>query len=178
MIELRSTPTTLSGDDARAMIIKKGFYHSSLNKTGKGLPNNYEALARGKVILDSSTGLMWQQSGSSECMEYEKAQEYITQLNREKFAGYLHWRLPTLEEAMSLMKPVKYISLYHLAPDFDENQSSMWTADRPRYENIFALYEDHFDDTSAAWHVSFLNGTVGYGSRFGDVRAVRSAQSS
>jgi len=40
-------------------------------------------------------------------MTYEKVQAYIAQLNRANFGGYSDWRLPTLEEAMCLMEPIK-----------------------------------------------------------------------
>ena len=48
---------------------------------------------------------MWQQSGSSERMQFEDAKKWITELNLKGFAGFNDWRLPTLEEAMSLMEP-------------------------------------------------------------------------
>ena len=40
-------------------------------------------------------------------MNYEKVQEYMTDLNRRKVGGFDDWRLPTLEEAMTLMQPQK-----------------------------------------------------------------------
>ncbi|MCB9501891.1 MAG: DUF1566 domain-containing protein [Deferribacteres bacterium] len=39
--------------------------------------------------------------------EFEKAVVYIDSLNKANFAGYSDWRLPTLEEAMTLMEPEK-----------------------------------------------------------------------
>jgi hypothetical protein len=77
------------------------------------------------------------------------------------FAGYRNWRLPTLEEAMSLMEPERK-ELY-INPVFDNEQYWIWTAD---------LYS-----ASVAWSVNFVYGycddvVLGFG--FYHVRAVRS----
>jgi len=66
----------------------------------------YESIERSgaKLVIDHATGLMWQQGGSDGFMTFAAAQEYVQKLNREKFAGYSDWRLPTLAEAMSLME--------------------------------------------------------------------------
>ena len=159
---LRSTPAIIMENDAQSMLVEKGFYSSYWNQHGAGLPNYYEVLAGGKVILDRSSGLMWQQSGTPETMTYEEAEKYIAQLNRDKYAGYKYWRLPTLDEAMSLTKPVKYTSLF-IAPDFDENQIYIWTVDRK--------------SAAEAWSVDFNIGDC-YASRRDAqffVRAVRIA---
>lgn len=168
-INLRSTPATLSEGDVKTMIIEKGFYDLNKNKSGAGLPNNYKTLAGGKVILDKSTGLMWQHSGSLDCITFENAQKDIVELNLEIFAGFDDWRLPTLEEAMSLMKPVKTDS-GHISTLFDLTLSGTWTADRQSESAFF-------------WGVHFYGGfcfDVIYvmpgvdDTRY--VRAVRSAQ--
>jgi hypothetical protein len=52
------------------------------------------------VVVDTLTGLMWQQSGSKKVKSYKEAKEYIKKLNKKQFAGYNNWRLPTLEEAV------------------------------------------------------------------------------
>jgi hypothetical protein len=107
---------------------------------------------------------MWQQSGSPNSITYADAEKYIRDLNDKHFAGYNDWRLPTLEEAMSLMEPTKHGELY-LDPIFDRTQRWIWTADK--------------ESAGRAWDVYFFNGyclhyDFGYG-RY--VRAVRSGQS-
>ncbi|MCP4183707.1 MAG: DUF1566 domain-containing protein, partial [Hyphomicrobiales bacterium] len=64
--------------------------------------NDYED--QGEVVLDHATGLMWQKSGSDDYMEYEVAKTYIEKLNKDQFAGYDDWRLPTIYELMSLLE--------------------------------------------------------------------------
>ncbi len=65
------------------------------------ITNDFEA--HKLIIIDHTTGLMWQQSGSDSFMFYENALTYIEELNTEQFAGYHDWRLPTVPELMSLL---------------------------------------------------------------------------
>ena len=101
-----------------------------------------------KVVFDHTTKLMWQQSGSSGSTTiYENAKKYIDQLNRERFAGFNDWRLPTLEEAMSLMEPEKSSNGLYIEPVFDETQRFIWTSDQY--------------SASRAWSVGFTYGGCG-----------------
>lgn len=61
-------------------------------------------------------------------MTYKAAQEYVLKLNQQRFAGCNDWRLPTLEEAMSLMESKKHGELY-LDRVFDHKQRWIWTSD-------------------------------------------------
>ena len=72
-------------------------------------------------MYDGASRLMWQQAGSENHMDYYKAKKWIDDLNKKGYAGFSDWRLPTLEEAMSLMAPEKISSLY-IYPIFDERQ--------------------------------------------------------
>jgi hypothetical protein len=104
-------------------------------------------------------------------MTFEEAKTWIKQLN---LAGHNDWRLPTLEEAMSLVEPKssKYQSSkfgYFINPIFANKPCEIWTADQMK-------------GGSGAWIVHFLLGVCYYSdSDFitaSAVRAVRSAQSS
>jgi Protein of unknown function (DUF1566) len=57
------------------------------------------------VIVDANTNLAWQQSGSASPLPWEQAKHYIITLNRQKRGGYENWRLPTINELISLLKP-------------------------------------------------------------------------
>jgi hypothetical protein len=110
ILELRSEPIEdLSLEDAREVIRELDFFDIDTNWEGKGLIHQYEEVERNsqKLIIDHTTELIWQLSGSPDHMSLDQAQDYVTQLKRDKFAGNSDWRLPTLEEAMSLMEPVK-----------------------------------------------------------------------
>jgi len=158
---LRSEPAGLTTAEVTTMVRKYGFFDINRNDT-KRFKNKYKPIKRDQVIYDKATGLMWQQSGSVEELIFDEAEKYITVLNQAKFAGYTDWRLPTLEEAMSLMEPVSKNDRY-INPIFDKKQYWVWTSDWPE------------DSEQRRWVVAFNGGlfhdVITY---FNYVRAVRS----
>ncbi len=168
---LHYKPAQLSIADVYEMIRKHGFYDSDRNPAGRGIFHRYKELYREgkKLVFDETTNLVWQQGGSPEEIQFEAAKEYVAKLNKGKFAGFNDWRLPTLEEAMSLMEPEeKRVDLY-IDPKFDRTQKYIWTCDPAS------------GSSDVMWVVDFDFGycyDYGY-SNFNDyVRAVRSGQSS
>jgi len=152
----------LSANDVEVMLTKKSFFDNIWNPEGKGITHQYkeQTINDDKVIFDEVTGLMWQQGGSPKEMPFEQAKKlWADELN---YAGFHDWRLPTLEEAMSLMEPEKKNGNLHIDPVFDARQEWIWTADL-------------FKGQPWAWVVDFYVGRCGcrfYRSYF--VRAVRS----
>ncbi len=131
-------------------------------------PRNYtenkfevKTVSNDTMVVDNAIGLTWQQSGSEEYMSYDDAKRYIAQLNRDKFAGFSDWRLPTLSEAITLLEEKESSNGLFIDPIFDKRLEWIWTSD---------LYS-----ASRAWVVGFGNGYCGY-DYFGYgfyVRAVR-----
>jgi hypothetical protein len=143
---LRSQPLeNLSEKEVQAILKERDFFDGRWNKKGKGLLHQFEKIDRQgeTLVIDHATGLTWQQSGSSRYMTFAEAEQYIRDLNEKRFGGYSDWRLPTLEEAMSLMELKKHGDLY-IDPVFDKTQRYIWTADKS-----FA---------GAAWRVNFSIG--------------------
>ncbi len=134
-VRLRSKPIrSLSLLDAKKILQKYDFFHKEWYWMGKGIQHNYVLFERNNhmMVLDYTTGLIWQQSGSEfmqeEKREYKTADKYITKLNSEKFGGFNDWRLPTIEEAMSLVDNRLNNGLY-LSPVFDSTQFYILTSD-------------------------------------------------
>ncbi len=151
VLSLRHQPLeNYSIDDVKTMLKEKEFFDSSWNQQGKGLKHHYETMEQNgeKLVRDYATGLMWQQSGSAKWLTYDVAAKYIQELNRNKFAGYNDWRLPTLEEAMSLMESTKKNGDLYIDPVFDEKQRWIWTADKQA--------------SGVAWYVYFNGGDCNF----------------
>jgi hypothetical protein len=170
IITKRSPYKTLSVSQVQSMpnvSIRKetgwGFYgHSTTNHD-----YNPKAIRGDKVVVDSATGLMWHQSGSDEYMKWNKAKEWIEDLNSEEgYAGYQDWRLPTVDEAASLLESGKKNGNQFIDPAFSKNQRWICTGDKFEFE----------DGTEVAWHVHFLNGHVGRFYISSYVRPVRSVK--
>ncbi|MBL7050379.1 MAG: DUF1566 domain-containing protein [Nitrospira sp.] len=121
-----------------------------------------------KVVMDYTTGLMWHHSGSETIMNWNKAKDWIMNLNSSGYAGYQDWRLPTVEEAASLLEPSKSNDLF-IDPVFSNMQEYFWTGDE--------CDSDDECGSGYAWCVLFHVGSVGW-NRTSDsylpVRPVRS----
>ncbi len=140
--KFRATPiNNLSKALTKSMLKDKGFFDKKLNKSAFGFSNDYELQVDGKVVYDRASNLMWQQSGSEFVLPHKETKAYVNQLNRDRFAGFSDWRLPTLEEAMSLMEPTPENDNLYINPEFGNKQRFIWTSD---------LYK-----TSRAWIVHF-----------------------
>jgi hypothetical protein len=197
-VTLRSKPATLYPDDIVRMIREKGFnlpgvVQAEGYRTGRtpaliqGIGgmfgpwrNGYEAKTIGsdRIVIDHSTNLMWQQSGSVSLGEGDmsieaKSEMYLSQKNQQRYAGFPDWRLPTIEELASLMEPRGSIDGSFIDSMFDTRVIYCLSADT-------VLIAEH--DYIARNFVGFIfsNGRMGLiekRSRGGDsfgIRAVRS----
>ena len=160
--------------DVRNMINKYDFFCQEddlskdyKNPDGKGFDKKFkeDVINGDSVVIDSASGLMWQQSGSLEVMKFEDAKIWSGGIY---FAGFDDWRLPTLEEAMSLMEREKNNDGLYIDPVFDKKQGWIWTSDIVKVESYYG------------WVVSFDSGDCqnGHFRHFEYVRAVRSGQTS
>jgi len=104
------------------------------------------------TVTDRATGLMWQKGGSLRSLSNYRAKSYIKNLNKDKFAGYSGWRLPSIEELASILEKSKKNNL-HINSIFDNMQKRCWSADGTT--SIHGA-----DGEAAAWIVDFENGKV------------------
>jgi serine/threonine-protein kinase len=98
------------------------------------------------TVTDRSTGLTWQQAGSDHLISWYEAHDYLQQLNEGRFAGRGTWRLPTVNELMSLLTQVPRAVDLCIEPIFDQDKRWLWSADRRSFV--------------AAWYVSLDLGYV------------------
>ncbi len=142
---LRAEPVKVPMEAMKVILKKYDFYERDWNPGGKGFTNKLEPVFGADLVIDFAAMLMWQKSGSDQPLRYEEALAYVEELNRSQYYGYRDWRLPTLEEALSLLEPRRNarggLNISHL---FDPTQRWIWTAD---------------DESSRRkWTVSFYDG--------------------
>jgi len=182
-VRLRSQPTVLHIDSVSRMIKEKGFNHPARfigSPEGVDLSgfnfgsvighfqHGYDARSPGgdRVVIDHSTGLMWQQSGSMRAPP-DQVDRYLEQLNRQRYAGFADWRLPTIEELLSLVEATGDNKGVFVGAEFDPAQVLCLSAD--------ALSIHHHVRGRARAAVQFEDGALyaHFGNIKAQVRAVR-----
>jgi hypothetical protein len=104
---------------------KWGFHGYSI------VQHEYEAkeINSEKIVIDRATNLMWHQSGSNDNMRFKGVKKWIKNLNSRWYAGYNDWRLPTVDEAVSLLESSKKNGDLYIDAVFDKKQSVIRTGD-------------------------------------------------
>ena len=126
-VALRAEGRVVAEQEVAGLIRKGGFFDSQYNPDGRfgnSLVDNGDAL----TVTDQRTGLIWQRGGC-DLTTIRNVKKYVESLNREGFAGFSDWRLPTMEEALSLMEPVINSKGAHLHPCFSREQPFIFLAD-------------------------------------------------
>jgi len=167
----RSDPKSLSKDQVKDMLQDLKFYCKEYNWNKEycnpedpGYANDFQVI-NNNLIYDKASRLMWQRGGSEKYLYLNQVQAYIDSLNQIKFGGYDGWRLPTLEEAMSLMERNENKAGLYISDWFDSRQRWIWTA-------------DPYAGASGRWVVGFFSGSCGLATLYDFcLRAVRFGQS-
>jgi len=149
---LRTEPKQLLEKDIRRMLARYDFYDDNFNWRGS-FANDFVDNGDG-TITDRATGLMWQKSGSSRAKDWKQARTYVKHLNKDQFAGYSDWRLPTIDELVSLVER-ETVNEVHIDPIFYDKQKICWSADKgPVFGGTTA-------NSPQVWHVNFSEGSLG-----------------
>lgn len=141
---LRSEPQDLRDDQVAAILRQHAFFDAKQNPAGR-FRNDLAPNADG-TLSDRATGILWQQGGSAAYVTYAEAERLVADLNERAFAGHRDWRLPTLEEAASLLEPDRQNEDLHIDKQFDPRQRRIWTADAA--------------GPNGAWRVDFAEGSL------------------
>jgi hypothetical protein len=138
---LRRTPGLLTVEQVKALFVRQGIYDARWNASASGSEPRYATQLAGDAILvvDGEHGLTWQRSGSPNPLTFAGAEAYLDALNDEDFAGVSDWRLPTLEEAGTLLAPALHAG-FHLDPVFEKGINFIWTCDRHPDGGIWMVY--------------------------------------
>jgi hypothetical protein len=130
----RKTPREWTEDEIINLIRKRGFFDQIRNPSGTGLGHSFEApFIKGDwVVLDHASGLMWALAlpmfDRYGCGA-EELRTLMKQFRSWGYAGFHDWRLPTVDEAMSLLQPPSTDGWCE-DPIFLRRVDRIWTSDR------------------------------------------------
>ena len=125
---LPAVQAVINDDQIEPLIQKWNFFDSVLNPEGR-FDNALVDNGDGLTVTDERTGLMWQRAGL-DIASNRTMQRAVEKLNSEGFAGFHDWRLPTMEEALSLMEPEMNSKGLYLNPCFSREQPFIFVAAR------------------------------------------------
>lgn len=164
-VHLRARPATLKRADLPLIVADARVFQHSFE---------VREVERECVVIDRSTGLMWQQQGSTKDMTHEEAVGYVSRLNSVRFAGFENWRLPTSEELVTLLQNKGENQGLFISPVFDPHRFVLWTDD-PVFDGRYSQGRDQYGHNFYAI-VHFKQGSEGWepDNRYNSVRAVRS----
>ena len=102
------------------------------------------------TITDDETKLIWKQTDAyqdtSKWSNWFTSQDYILELGLKKFAGYIDWRMPTLEEAEELydedtfIRDMDRLEIY-IDPCFSPGGGfTTWTSDERPHGTAAVFY--------------------------------------
>lgn len=132
-------------EDAVGAIIKKGNFFDSENNPGGNFGSYLLDNGDGLTVTDAVTGLMWQRGGC-DITSIRKVRKYIEQLNKDNFGGFSDWRLPTMEEALSLSMPEMNDKGLYIHPCFSKDQPFIFVSD--------------WREPGGFWFMDYKQGTV------------------
>ncbi len=114
----RASPVNQCG--SRAL---KTFKLTALHRPLRYIVNDFKISS--DVVVDKATGRTWQKSGSPYPLSWLEAQSYISVLNRTRFGGRQTWRLPTIDELLSLLDE----SANQMNKLFNADRKWLWSCD-------------------------------------------------
>lgn len=130
VIDLRSEPDFFSEEQVIELIRKGGYFDVKRNP-GPVFTNHLVDNGNDRTVTDLATGLMWDRYGC-DIANIGRVRNHVAEMNREEYAGHSGWRLPTIDEAMSLMEAHPNSKGLHLHPCFSQEQPFIFAADQRR----------------------------------------------
>lgn len=118
--------TIINDEDLLGIIKRYNFFEAELHPAGR-FNNVLVDVADPGVVVDRRTNLMWQ-SGGIDIGSIRHIRAAVERANETEFAGCSGWRLPTLEEALSLMEPVRNSKGLYLHMAFSREQPFIFVA--------------------------------------------------
>lgn len=125
-VKLPDGSALIQEDEVSGILQRWGFFEAELNPEGR-FANCLVASGHPATLVDLRTSLMWQRQGL-DINSSRTITRNIEELNRQGLAGYHDWRIPTLEEAMSLMEAEMNSKGVYLHLCFSKDQPFIFVA--------------------------------------------------
>jgi hypothetical protein len=109
----------------------------------KGAALNY--VADDEVVSDTATGFVWQKIPRTEAATWQEAVDYCNGL---VLAGTSGWRLPSMQELMSLILWGQSASP-HISPAFSDGNGQYWS------DTVWSADSRADDATAVAWYLNY-----------------------
>jgi hypothetical protein len=157
---LRSEPRTVTDSELPALLRKWNFFEREKHWTGE-FPNDF--VDQNLTVFDRTTGLSWTKAADSDFEDVIGVRLRVRERNRQRYAGCDDWRLPTLEEAASLLACARRKDRFHLHPLFPALPSRhfgtgaailLLTADYRYYSPDYLRY-------TTFWGINFWSAQIG-----------------
>jgi len=130
-MRLRNDPKELSENILRDELCKINIFDSYYNPNGNSLFEfNIKKNGNDGLIEDRDNNLIWHSTGSKETLDYKMALEWVKELNKDKYRGYTNWRLPSVEEILTLIDRDKNDFGLFVKKQFPGNLDVIWTGDK------------------------------------------------
>jgi serine/threonine-protein kinase len=88
----------------------------------------FEVVSR-LVAFEKRSGLYWQRQGSGFTLDWQQAKDYVESLNASGWQGRSSWRLPTIEELLTILSPPLHDAQCSTWPLFDATIHWLWSSD-------------------------------------------------
>jgi serine/threonine-protein kinase len=121
--KLRAVPQFLRRKD-----LKLAFELDTLMRPQSFTPHRFEFTSN-QLLHCLDTGLLWQRRGAEFPVTWLQAQDYVEYLNSRCWQGYSTWRLPTIEELFSLLRPPTVVRDFCYEAYFAKDIHWLWSCD-------------------------------------------------
>jgi hypothetical protein len=140
---LRAIPVRVNPMQASRVFDCDGLFRPRTKREGRF------RIFRDAIVLDSLNGLAWQKGGSEDPLDWLEARAYAERLDASALGGFSGWRLPTVNELFTILKPAVHGATDCLDGPFDRDRTWLWSADRRSFV--------------AAWYVNVELGFATWG---------------
>ncbi|MFH1984486.1 MAG: protein kinase [Pseudomonadota bacterium] len=96
-----------------------------------------------ELVVDPSNHLLWQRNGSPRPISWSDAHRYVAHLNQSRLGDTTQWRLPTVNELITLLSYAPTDEHHFCAPAvFGRAQRNLWSCDRRTYTSAYVVRAD------------------------------------